>query len=99
LNNDPGAAPAAGISAATGGARLFAIDVALFNSGSRADRLASELTAAGFHAYQNYLDLGDRGHLHEVLVGMYPTREAADGDAAKIREMRGYQDAKVVAGP
>ena len=90
--------PAAGISSAPGGAGLFAIDVALFNSGSRADRLAGELTAAGFHAYQHDLDLGDRGHLHEVLVGMYPTRAAADAAAARIRLMRGYQDAKVVAG-
>jgi hypothetical protein len=30
---------------------------------------------------------------------MYPTREAADADAARIREIRGYQDAKVVAKP
>jgi hypothetical protein len=90
--------PAAGLSAGRGGAGLYAIDVALFNSRSRADRLAGELTAAGFHAYQNDLDLGGRGHLHEVLVGMYATREAADAAAAKIREMRGYQDAKVVAG-
>ncbi|HEV3217643.1 MAG TPA: AAA family ATPase [Vicinamibacterales bacterium] len=93
------AAPAAVVAASPGGVRLFAIDVALFNSGSRADRLAGELTAAGFHAYQNDLDLGGRGHLHEVLVGMYPTREAADADAARIREIRGYQDAKVVAKP
>jgi general secretion pathway protein A len=108
LNNDQAAAPPAGANAAepTAGAAaaprgtgLFAIDVALFNSGSRADRLVGELTGAGFHAYQNDLDLGDRGHLHEVLLGMYPTREAADADAARIREMPGYQDAKVVAGP
>jgi type II secretory pathway predicted ATPase ExeA/cell division septation protein DedD len=90
--------PGAGLSAAPGGAGLFAIDVALFNSGSRADRLAGELTAAGFHAYQHDLDLGDRGHLHEVLVGTYAAREAADAAAARIREMPGYQDAKVVAG-
>jgi type II secretory pathway predicted ATPase ExeA/cell division septation protein DedD len=90
--------PAARLAAAPGGAGLFAIDVALFDSGSRADRLAGELTAAGFHAYQNDLDLGVRGHFHEVLVGTYATREAADAAAARIREMRGYQDAKVVAG-
>jgi type II secretory pathway predicted ATPase ExeA/cell division septation protein DedD len=94
------AAPtASGSAAAPSAARLFAVDVALFNSRSRADRLVSELTAAGFHAYQNDLDLGDRGHLREVLVGIYATREAAEADAVKIRAMPGYQDAQVIAGP
>ena len=77
---------------------LFAIDVALFNSVSRADRLVRELAAGGFHAYQNDVDLGDRGHLLEVLVGMYASREAAAADAQRIREIPGYQDARVVGG-
>src|SRR5437588_8809217 len=78
---------------------LFAIDVALFNTAARADRLVQQLTAAGYHAYQNDLDLGARGHLLEVLVGMYATRYAAALDAERIREIPGYQDARVVGGP
>ena len=58
-----------------------------------------ELSAAGYHAYQNDVDLGDRGHLFEVLVGMYPSREAAVADAERIRDIPGYQDARVVSGP
>jgi type II secretory pathway predicted ATPase ExeA/cell division septation protein DedD len=85
--------------AAPGSKGVYAIDVALFNSTTRARRLVDELTAAGYHAYQRDLDLGDRGRLHEVLVGLYATRDAADTDLARIRAIRGYQDATLTAAP
>jgi type II secretory pathway predicted ATPase ExeA/cell division septation protein DedD len=84
---------------APGSKGVYAIDVALFNSATRARRLVDELTAAGYHAYQRDLDLGDRGRLHEVLVGLYATRDAADTDLARIRAIRGYQDATLTAAP
>jgi general secretion pathway protein A len=100
LTGDQHAASDSGKSTAPPGSKgVYAIDVALFNSDTRARRLVDELTAAGYHAYQHDLDLGDRGHLHEVLVGLYTTRDAADTDLARIRAIRGYQDAALTADP
>jgi general secretion pathway protein A len=78
-------------------AGIFAIDVALFNSTTRASRLVTDLTAANYRAYVRDLDLGDRGHLYEVMVGPYATREEADTEAARIHAMPGYADARVVS--
>ena len=80
----------------TASAGLFSIDVAMFDSAGRADRLVEQLTAAGYRARRTVLDAGDRGQLHEVLVGSYPTRSAAEADATRLRSLPGYEDAKVV---
>jgi cell division septation protein DedD len=76
---------------------IFAIDVALFNSTRRASRLVTELTTANYHAYVRDLDLGDRGHLYEVMVGPFASREEAATEAARIHAIPGYEDARVVS--
>ena len=76
---------------------IFAIDVALFNSRTRASRLVAELTAGNYRAYLKDLDLGDRGHLFEVMVGPFATRAAADAELARIQALPGYEDARVVS--
>ena len=83
--------------AATAPPGIFAIDVALFSSSTRASRLIDELTATGYRAYVKDLDLGDRGHLYEVVVGPFATRAEADTTVEQIHAMPGYGDARVVS--
>lgn len=74
---------------------IYAIDVALFNSTSKAGTAVAQLAAAGFRAFLTEVDLGPRGIVHEVLVGLYDTRDAAEVDLARIREMPDYRDARI----
>ena len=93
------AAPAASINASVSDASTpFIIQVALFASVQRANRLIDELTQAGFRAYHGELVLGT-AHLQQVLVGPYATRAEAELDRDRIRLIPGYQDARVAPAP
>jgi len=92
----PGAGSREAPAPATGGAGgVYAIDVALFASRARAAQAVEQLKAAGYSAYQEDLDLGDRGQLHEVLVGTFRSREEAESVAIRIRDIPDYKDARV----
>jgi type II secretory pathway predicted ATPase ExeA/cell division septation protein DedD len=78
-------------------AGIYSIDVALFNSTTRASVLVTDLLAANHHAYVRDLDLGDRGHLYEVMVGPFAGREEADAELARIHAIPGYADARMVS--
>jgi type II secretory pathway predicted ATPase ExeA/cell division septation protein DedD len=95
----PAKPPARGTSpAATASSEgAYAVDVALFASETRAGELVDQLKARGFSAYQTDLDLGDRGHLHEVLVGVFKTRDEAEAAAERIRDIPSYKDARVTS--
>jgi cell division septation protein DedD len=93
------AVPAAAPAAPAPSAGPFAIDVALFNSTTRASRLAAELMAANYPAYVRNFDLGDRGRLYQVRIGPFTSREAADAEVARVHAMPGYADARVVPPP
>jgi cell division septation protein DedD len=93
------AAPAASVNASVPDASMpYIIQVALFASVQRADRLIDELTQAGFRAYHGELVLGT-AHLQQVLVGPYATRAEAEADRDRIRLIPGYQDARVAPAP
>jgi general secretion pathway protein A len=74
----------------------FEVGVGLFTGFDRANGLAVELAAAGFRATTRSLD-SPKGRMFEVRTGPYMSREAADADAGRIRQMPGYADARVVA--
>lgn len=80
-------------------ATAYLIQVASFESRLRADRLVDELTSLGYLARSEGLDLGQRGRLQRVLVGGYRTREEAQSDLERIREIPGYDDAQIIAPP
>jgi cell division septation protein DedD len=80
-------------------ARRYAIDVALFDSAWRADRLVQELAAAGYSTYQVLVDLGPVGQRRLVLVGNYLTEPDAETDLARIRQIPGYSDARIISAP
>jgi hypothetical protein len=74
----------------------FEIGVAVFSGPTRAGRLEAELAAAGFKATTHSIELAG-APMFEVRVGPYATREAADTEVARVRQMPGYADARVIS--
>ena len=81
---------------ATETAEPYVIQVASFESALRADRLVKALRDQGYRAYQVEVDLGSRGLFQRVFVGRYRTPGEAESDLARIREIPGYGDARIL---
>lgn len=77
----------------------FVIDVALFESSGRSTRLVETLTAVGCRAREAIVDLEPDRHLHVVFIGGYATRADAEPDLARIKDIAGFADARVIAAP
>jgi cell division septation protein DedD len=76
----------------------YAIQVASFTSRSRADRLVTELTRAGFKARAAKFNMGPpRGLVLQIRIDGYDTPQAAATDLARIRELPGYEDALLLS--
>lgn len=75
-------------------AAIYTIDVAGFNSVSRSTDLVEQLTSAGYKAYFEDRQFA-QGRMYIVRVGPYMLQADADADAAKIRQLPGYRDARV----
>jgi type II secretory pathway predicted ATPase ExeA len=73
----------------------YAIQVASFETMTRAGRLVEELANAGFTARAAELDMGERGRIVRVLVGDFSTWDAATPDLAVLRSQHGFFDARV----
>jgi hypothetical protein len=69
--------------------------VASFENAVRAQRLVSELTAAGFRARSVELRLG-AGAVFLIRIDGYRSADEANKDLTRIRERPGYDDARVV---
>lgn len=82
----PAVAPAAG---------TYVIEVALFETPQRANRLVEALAGMGYRAYEATRDFGRRGSLEQVLIGHYATREEASSDLQELQKTRGYEDARI----
>ena len=74
----------------------FEVGVALFAGYERANRLAVALAASGFRAITRPIE-SPEGRMFEVRTGPYISRDAAEADAALIRKLPGYSDARVLA--
>ena len=92
-------AHAAAAAAPASGERGYAIDVAMFQSAQRADRLVEELVAADYPAYQIEMDLKARGRFYVVMVGAYPASVDAEPDLARIQQTPGFADARIMSVP
>jgi cell division septation protein DedD len=76
----------------------YAIQVAAFFTRSRADRVVTELTAAGFRVHIVEVDLrAERAVMSLVRVEGYRSPEEAAGDLARIRQIPSYGDAHIVS--
>jgi general secretion pathway protein A len=74
----------------------YGIQVASFGSRARAERLVTELSSAGFKARAVEVERESSRLLFQVLVGGYATRDDANRDLARIREIPGYGDARLL---
>jgi len=75
----------------------YSIQVASFTSRERADRLVSELAKAGFQARAAEFNLGPpRGLVLQIRIDGYESAEGAARDLARIRELPGYEDARLL---
>ena len=84
-----------GLQPASSAAGTYTIEVALFETQQGAAWLAADLTAAGFRAYGEVLDLPNRGIQHLVSIGPYATRTRADFDLQRLQQARGYEHARL----
>jgi general secretion pathway protein A len=74
----------------------FAIQVASFQTMTRARGLVEELTSAGYYTARAVeLNMGDEGRIVEVLVGDYETWQAANPDLSVLKTKHGFLDASV----
>lgn len=79
------AAPAASASAAaTKSDAAYVVQIAAFSDGYGARSLVLKLKRGGFPGYAEAVTT-DKGTLHRVRVGPYPSREAADAVLAKLK--------------
>ena len=87
--------PANGRSRGAAIGETFEVGVALFVAPARARRLEAELAASGYRASTDPSSW-PAGAMYEVRTGPYPTRDDAEVDVARIRQMPGYADARVI---
>jgi len=80
------------------GGSSYSIQVASFESRTRADRLVTELAQAGLRARTVEFNLGPpRGIVLQIRVEGYRSAAEAERDLARIRELPGYEDAHLLA--
>jgi general secretion pathway protein A len=79
----------------TSAARHYVVEVALFATSERADRLVEVLNQQQFAVFQRPLTLGSGRVLRQVLLGPYATREDAEAELQRLQQTSGYGDARV----
>lgn len=84
------------VPAAARDAASYSVLVGSFRHASEADRLSQELGGRGFHARIARIDTGGRGVWHQVFVGPYASIDDARRDEARVRQIPGYSDARLI---
>ncbi len=74
----------------------YSVLVGSFRQGSEAAMLSQELEALGFRVRTSRFESAERGAWHQVFVGPYTDLEGARRDQARVREMPGYADARLI---
>ena len=77
------------------GSQRFVIQVATFETMSRAERLVERLTSVGYQARAMERYMGEQGRIVEVLIGDFRTADEAKSDLSVIRSVHGFVDARV----
>jgi general secretion pathway protein A len=91
------AAPLAEEVTPSGRSGQYVIQVAAFEGPVRAERLVEQLIGAGFAARATEIVTSSSEHpWFQVVVGPYTSLEPAETDLARIWDVPGYEDAKVV---
>ena len=74
----------------------YSVLVGSFRQASEAATLSRELEALGFEVRTSRFESNERGAWHQVFVGPYTDLEGARRDQARVREMPGYSDARLI---
>ncbi len=74
----------------------YSVLVGSFRQPSEAATLSRELEALGFQVRTSRFESSERGAWHQVFVGPYTDLEGARRDEARVREMPGYSDARLI---
>jgi type II secretory pathway predicted ATPase ExeA len=77
------------------GGPAYGIQIASFESEDRAAQLAQLLAAAGIPARVIERDRGEAGRWHQVLADGYTSFATAEADLLRVRNMKGYADARL----
>jgi cell division septation protein DedD len=77
------------------GSQHFAIQVASFETMSRAGRLVEQLAGAGYRARAVEQTVGEGVRIVEVLVGDYRSAAEAHTDLSALRTAHGFADAHI----
>jgi general secretion pathway protein A len=88
--------PTTGSAAAADG--RFSVLVASFRQADEATALMNDLRARGLPVREIRVVQSPRGVWHQVLVGPYPDAAAAARGQERVRQIRGYADARVISG-
>ena len=84
--------------AATPGGATYSVLVASFRQANEATALLNELRERGLPVRDIRVVQSPRGVWHQVLVGPYPDAAAAARGQERVRQIRGYADARVIQG-
>ena len=74
----------------------YSVVVGSFRQNAEAGALVDQLRALGYRARAGRLESADRGTWHQVSVGPYDDLEQARQDEARVRQMPGYADARLI---
>ena len=77
--------------------RQYSVLVGSFRQESEAAKLVDELKGSGYQARRGRIDSGERGAWHQVFVGPYAGIDRARQEEARVRQMPGYADARLIA--
>jgi general secretion pathway protein A len=77
-------------------ARRFTVLVGSFRGQSEADALLDQLRGLGYRTYTSQATSAERGRWHLVFVGPYDDLNQARQDEARVRQLPGYADARLV---
>jgi general secretion pathway protein A len=75
----------------------MSVIVGSFRQAAQAERLSGELEAQGYRVRTSRVDTGARGVWHQVLVGPYTDQAQARDAEARIRQIPGYGDARLIS--
>lgn len=95
----PPTAPTSGARGSTSGPELrasYSVLVGSFRHGTEAATLSGQLQGLGFQVRTSRVEPAGRGLWYQVFVGPYRDLERARQDEARIRQMPGYSDARLV---
>ncbi len=90
-------APPAAAQAAVSGTRPYSVLVGSFRQASEAAKLVTELQGVGYQARSRSVESAERGAWHQVVVGPYAGIDRARQEEARVRQMPGYADARLIA--